>query len=135
MRAREEIGGTRKRRREHGLASVNLNCEEKKTKTNAPCTYLQGKREKRDMEDGEQGSLGLTCGWEEWGCGSTAASTTSGLCRRLAHSQGSLDGGGSIGIGIGGEGSDDGGIEGGGGAVAESVRGQGEAAGCGASQR
>nr|ABG66012.1 hypothetical protein LOC_Os10g18234 [Oryza sativa Japonica Group] len=85
------------------------NCEEKKTKTNAPCTYLQGKREKRDMEDGEQGSLGLTCGGEEWGCGSTAASTTGGLCRRLAHSQGSLDGGGGIGIGIGGEDSDGGG--------------------------
>lgn len=67
------------------------------------------------MEDGEQGSLGLTCGGEEWGCGSTAASTTGGLCRRLAHSQGSLDGGGGIGIGIGGEGSDGGGIESGGG--------------------
>uniref|UniRef100_A0A0E0J5S6 Ribosome assembly factor mrt4 n=1 Tax=Oryza nivara TaxID=4536 RepID=A0A0E0J5S6_ORYNI len=74
------------------------------------------------MENGEQGSLGLTCGGEEWGCGSTAASTTGGLCRRLAHSQGSLDGGGDIGIGIGGEGSDGGGIEGGGGGSGERER-------------
>jgi hypothetical protein len=74
------------------------------------------------MENGEQGSLGLTCGGEEWGCGSTAASTTGGLCRRLAHSQGSLDGGGGIGIGIGGEGSDGGGIEGGGGGSGERER-------------
>uniref|UniRef100_A0A0E0RCM1 Ribosome assembly factor mrt4 n=1 Tax=Oryza rufipogon TaxID=4529 RepID=A0A0E0RCM1_ORYRU len=74
------------------------------------------------MENGEQGSLGLTCGGEEWGCGSTAASTTGGLCRRLAHSQGSLDGGGGIGIGIGGEGSDGSGIEGGGGGSGERER-------------
>ena len=80
------------------------------------------------MEDGEQGSLGLTCGGEECGCGSTAASTTGGLCRRLGHSQGSLDGGGGIGIGIGGEGSDGGGIEssGGGGDGERERAGRGE---------